>query len=406
MIFSKNETVFPSVIHQAIWNAARRIFPLEKSFPAIVDDEVRATCTDLHNLVMDGYEDIYYNPAVYGVDPMDAEVYLGGRPWSKAIILAINKEDQGALDYFKRTESRLHFFRFICNKIMSENTVMHSQGAYFSKDSYKKLLSLARKHHGYDKERFVRLMERLSFVITPDGDNFVVTNTKYPQMFKALKRLHKVDMKQAANKTRALSAACEYLDFRVLMPNYACSFEDALYSLDDANTKELIRLDAFLAALNIKRECKLNNVNWIFMKKKIVSFSGRKEHYDINKSGNENNLITIYIDKSWSFHWPNIRPNFGPEKNTENREAFESAVEGLPNADGMKAFCIKHFKRCRECGCLFAPPPRGHPKVMFDKIFYSCGGGTSFGVEHLTRDNFDFVTGLIKIRLGHFSEGR
>jgi len=34
---------------------------------------------------------------------------------------------------------------------------------------------------------------------------------------------------------------------------------------------------------------------------------------------------------------------------------------------------------------------------MFNKIFYSCGGSTIFGVAHLTNDNFDFVVDLIKI---------
>jgi len=92
-----------------------------------------------------------------------------------------------------------------------------------------------------------------------------------------------------------------------------------------------------------------------------------------------------------------MRPNFGPEKNKENREAFEHAVNQLLNAEAVKDFCIKQFRRCRECGCLHAPPPRGYPKVMFDKIFYSCGGSTIFGVEHLTPDNFNLVADLTKV---------
>ncbi|MCL2500672.1 MAG: hypothetical protein FWE90_10110 [Defluviitaleaceae bacterium] len=406
MIFSKNETVFPFIIHRAIWNAGRLLFPLDISLSKIDDKAVKAACVDLYNLILNGYEDVYYHPAVYGLDPIDTEGYLSGRTWSKAIILAINKEDKAALEFFKRTESRLYFFRFLCSKISSENNVLMDQSVCFSKDGYKKLLSLLKKHHNYDKEKFTQLMERLSFVITPDNDGCVITNTKYPNLFQALKLLKGVDLNQKANKTKALSEACHYLDFRVLAPDYKCTFEETLYSLDDANKEEIIRLDAFLAGFNLKRECKLNRVEWKSKDKTVVRYDGRKEHLDINKAGNANNLVTVCIDKTWSFHWPNIRPNFGPEKNTENREAFESAVNTLPNADGMKTFCIKHFKRCRECGCLYAPPPRGHPKVMFNKIFYSCGGGTSFGVEYLTRDNFDFIIDLIKIRLGHFSEGR
>ena len=117
------------------------------------------------------------------------------------------------------------------------------------------------------------------------------------------------------------------------------------------------------------------------------------------KTGYSKDKFTVFIKNSWSFHWPNIRPNFGSEKNTEHRESFEQAVERLPNADAMKDFCIKHFKRCRECGCLHAPPPRGHPKKMFGKVFYSCGSGTSFGVAHLTYDNFNLVADLTKVAI-------
>jgi hypothetical protein len=403
MLFSVNETAFPSVAHQSIWNAARLIFPLEKSLAVLEDKSVIAACADLHNMVMDGYADIFNHPMEYGIDPIDVEAYLRGRSWSKAIILAINKEDNGAIVYFKRIESRINFFRFICNRISSTCTISpllsHEEGVRFSKDEYKKLLSTVKTKTGYGKDKFIILMERLSFMVTPVGDDHVITNIKYPRLFEALRLLNGVDLKHKESKTRGLGEACRYLDFRVLKPGYVCSFEDALYSLDDANKKEIIRLDALLSSWGVTRVCKLNTVDWMYKQKIIAAYNGRKEHFDCNKAGNENRLITVFISKTWSFHWPNIRPNFGPEKNTEHRIAFEHAVERLPNADAMKDFCIKHFKRCRECGCLFAPPPRGHPKVMFDKIFYSCGGGTSFGVEHLTFEKFNFVADLIKISM-------
>jgi len=411
MIFSVNETVFPSVIHQAVWNAGRLIFPLEKSLSAIKDKSIKTACMDLYNLTIDGYKDIYNNPQFYGLDPKEAESFLSGRVWSKAIILALNKEDQRALDFYKRAESRLHFIRFICHKFSADNTnggiSLHDNHVRFSKEGYKKLLNDLKKYHGYDKEKFAHLLQRLFFVIILDNDDYVITNTKYPNLFKALKLLKSVDINKNAKQKNTLNAACRALDFRVLaaqLPaltsDYKCSFGDALYSLDDANKKEIIRLDELLASLNIKKTWHLNFAEWTFKGKRVARYEGTKVHFDINKSGNANNLITVFIDKTWSFYWPLIPPNFGGEKNTENRVAFESTVDKLPNADAMKAFCWKHLKRCRQCGCLFAPPPRGHPKKMFEKIFYTCGGGTTFGVEHLTPDNFDFIADLIKIRIG------
>ncbi|MCL2809261.1 MAG: hypothetical protein FWD24_04235 [Treponema sp.] len=403
MIFSVNETVFPSVIHQAIWNSARLIFPLEKSLSIIDDETIKTACADLYNLIIDGYKDIYNHPEIYGLDPKETDVYLSGRVWSKAIILALNKKDQPALDFFKCAESRLHFFRFILRKFSSDdiNEVISLENQYvrFSKDGYKKLLSQLKKNLNFDKEKFARLMQRLSFVIILDNDDIVITNTKYPNLFEALKLLKDVDLKQKASKKYSLNAACHVFDFRVLTPNYECTFEDALYSLDDANKKEVIRLDDLFISLNIKKTFHLNFIEWTFKGKRVARYEGTKVHFDINKSGNANNLITVYIEKTWSFHWPLIPPNFGGEKNTENRVIFEKAVNELPNADEMKTFCLKHVKRCRECGCLYAPPPRGHPKIMFGKIFYTCGGGTTFGVEHLTRDNFDFIADLVKIRI-------
>ena len=113
MIFSKNETVFPSVVHRAIWNAARLVFPLEKSIAVLEDEAVKAPCADLYNMTMDGYGDIFNHPMEYGIDFIDVEAHLQGRPWSKAIILAINKADKKAIAYFKRIEMRTGSFRFI-----------------------------------------------------------------------------------------------------------------------------------------------------------------------------------------------------------------------------------------------------------------------------------------------------
>ena len=53
MFFSINETAFPSVAHQAIWNAARLVFPLEKSLTYLEDEAVKIACTDLYNMTMD-----------------------------------------------------------------------------------------------------------------------------------------------------------------------------------------------------------------------------------------------------------------------------------------------------------------------------------------------------------------
>jgi len=376
---------------------------LDESLTSLGDEAVKTACMDLHNMHTDACEDIFNHPMEYGIDIIDIEAYLRGRSWDKAIILAINKEDKSAIAYYKRIESRLNFFRIICSRISGicaiSPLLSHEEGVRFSKDEYKKLLSEIKTKTGYDKDKYIELMERLSFVVTLMGDDHVITNIKYPHLFEALRLLKKVDLNQKASKTRALSEACFYFDFRVLIPGYVCSFEDALYALDDANKKEVTRLNALLSSLGVTQVCKLNRVDWIYKQKKVAAYDGRKEHFNCNKGGNEKMLIQIFISNSWSFNWPNIRPNFGPEKNTKNREAFESAVERLPNANAMKDFCMKNIRRCRECACLHAPPPRGHPKVMFGKIFYTCNACTIFGVEHLTLDNFNFVADLIKITI-------
>ena len=397
MTFSPNQTTFPTATHKAIWNAARQVFPLEKSLPALTNESIKLACTDLYNFTMAWYEDVYNHPHIYGLNPEENDKRLAGRRWGRVIIAAELKEDADTIEFFRNAKKPLNFVGFLCNNFKSGSDTSIS----FTKSEYKKLLAKAEKSTGYDEGEFVELMERLSFELTAEAENdeYVITNKKYPRMFAALKMLRTVETMQKSAHKNPKSKACQYFDFRVLAQDYECSFEDALFSLDDTSKAYVLRMDELLTSLGVKKKYMLNRVDWKFKGKKIAECRGDKNHLDIGRSPNANNLFTVFIE-SWSYHFPWWPPGIGGgEKKVENKLAFEEAVNNLPNAEEMRRFCTKHTKRCSECGCRHARPPRGHPKTMFGKTFFTCGGGTDIGVEYLTPDNFNLVAALIKIRL-------
>lgn len=357
MIFSVNQTEFPSVIHKAIWNEARRIFPLGQN----PDPD----CADLYNFTLGAYADMYNSPEIYGLDPDEAKNFLQHRRWQQAIILATIKEDKPAMRFFDRAARRVNFVRFLATCLETKTPRFQAQDT--------------------------SILKRLSFEITPAGDGAVLTNTKYPRMFSAIAKLNDVAKNQKTSHKNVYSAACQFLDFRVLLPDYTCSFEDALYSLDDENKRYIIRLDDFLSSMGIKKVCRLNTVEWV-KGKTIVTYNGMKRHFDITKQSRVNDLITVAFG-SWGNRWEG-------EHNQENRLKFEQIINSKPNANELQAFCKKSIKRCTECGCRqWGPPPHGTPKILFDKTVRTCSGSTHFGVENLNQENFDIIADLIKARI-------
>ena len=394
MDFTRSQ--FTSPVHEAIWNAERLVFPLEKSLSKIENETTKAACTDLYNCVLDGYEDISANPDVYGINLIDVELLLQGKQWGKAMILADLKEDKDKLKQFNKIGSHIGFTRSFLERLKNDNYItLYDKSAAISIDGYKKFFKQHyRSVYGFNEEKFLELIKRLSFEITLIGDRYELVNTKYPGIFKALRMMRDVARKEKSSYKNPIIKGYDFLDFRILSDNYECSLEDALYSLDEENKKEIIRLDEFLTSLGTRRKCRLNSVEWIYKSKRIVIYDGTKRHLDASYGGNAKDLIVVHFQETWRHGWG------APEYNPEHREMFEQIVNSLPNAYDIKRFCLVNLIKCSMCGCRqHGAPPYGHPKYLFGKTLYTCGGSARFGATHLQNGNFDIIVDLIKINI-------
>ena len=394
MNFDKNQTQFNSPIHSAIWNAERLIFPLNKSLEHIKDEKTKADCTDYYNCVMDGYADMYANPDVYGLHQDEAEDLLQGKNWGKAMVVADIDDDKAALKPFIKMGKRIEFIRRVCGMIKRDCHVF-AYSANISNESYNKNVKFFKNHCDYKEDKFLELMGRLHFEFIPVGSGYELTNYKYPGMFEAAVKMHeaciKRDQKISYHKNPYRQAE-DLLDFRLLGDNYECTLEDALYSIDDANKQEVQRLSETLLSLGFQEKCRLNGVDWTYRNKEAITFNGTKPHLNIDKEGNRKHLIRVHFER-WN--------NYGDGgMHLQNKRIMEEVFDTLPNADELKRFCIINLIRCRECGCKsWGPPPHGQCKILFGKLFRTCGGRTLIGIEHLNKDNFDVIIDLAKARI-------
>ena len=77
---------------------------------------------------------------------------------------------------------------------------------------------------------------------------------------------------------------------------------------------------------------------------------------------------------------------------------FEKAVDKLPNAYEIKAFCLKGINRCKKCGCHPVPPSRlGYWTEVFNKKVNLCGGRRCFETQVFDDKSLDIMKTLIKI---------
>ena len=386
MTFNINQTEFPSAIHQAIWNAGRLIFPLNKSLPLIQDENVKEACIDLHNCVLDVYAEMYSNSEQYGLDTKEAESLLSGKSWSRAVLTARVKKDKTKQKALERIRSRIDLFHFLYIRLIYENDILITdENAIMPKENYKRNIKTYKANCGFDETQVLEIIKRFGFEFDFRSDNFILVNKKHPNLFKAVLMLRNIIKVQKNKSKNSIAVACNYLDFRVLSEQkYDCTFEDALYSLDDENKKELFRLQKFILSLKLKQICRLNSVEWFHKGKMLAKYYGARHYLDVNQFGDANDLFTISYSK-WLY-------------NCQNH--FEQKVKERHNADQIEMFCLKNIKRCRVCGhsgCINSNSP-GVPISLFGKTVHTCCGNANFGVESITEENYNILQELIQIK--------
>ena len=330
MIFDKNQTGFPSPAHKTIWNTAIHIIPLEMTLPQEVRDKLPRylieSCEQLHKFFLHILRDLYENPDIY--EPFPHYQRLGIQCKFIMPFADFGLAGEAGEDYL--TINRSVFDKLFLKQIKSK-AYHKSREVTISVD-----------------ER-VALLERTGLKINYEGDNAILTNTLYPNMFYAMREMALATVREKGSGDNSFV----YCDFRKLCKDYKYDkFENALVFLNDEDTNIAKQLDAIAKKLKLIRsihsgQCPGYGVTYKYKKTTVM---------DINAmSGDLTMSIRFLYDA----------------KNTVPLYNLFDAVEN--DSEELKKFIYSRLLRCHRCyhGCS-GYADVGFPMQIYGKANRMC----------------------------------
>ena len=305
MTFDKNQKDFPSQVHEAIWQAGIKIIPLEISLPQEVRNELPVymaeSCVQLRKFFLHILSDLYDNPEIYEPFP---HRYLGIQckfimPFAE--FGQIGEAGEGYLSI-----NQLIFDKLFLKQI--KNKAYHADR--------KITISV---------EQRKEILERIGLKINYEGNNAVLTNALYPDMFYAMREMALAVIKEKSGGDNSFT----YCDFRKLCKNYKYDkFESALIFLNDEQRNFAVKLDEIAKKLKFTRSIK----------------SGHCPGYDINYKYNQATVMSLNCLNNNILLRINL---FYDENNTAPTDNFFGAIE--KDSDELKTFVYGRLNRCVKC---------------------------------------------------------
>jgi len=331
MIFDKNQKEFPSETHRAIWDAGIHIIPLEPSLPRELKEKLPPymveSCEQLHNYFIYLLSDIYENPAIY--EPF----HFDERRISIQYKFFIPFADFGLAG--EAGENCLTINRSVFDKL-------------FQKQIKSKTYHKGNKYD-MNAEKRMAILERTGLKIAYEGNNAVLTNTLFPNVFYAMRAMAQASAKEKGSGDNSFT----YCDFRQLCSDYKYDkFENALVFLNDEDKSIVRQLDIIARKLKMTRSIKSGhcpgyNVEYNYKKAKLL---------DLNcMSGSLTMSVRFTYDKN------NTAPIY---------HLFDEIEK---DSDELKKFVYQRLRRCRKCftGCpMYADA--GWPIRIYGKTNKMC----------------------------------
>lgn len=241
--FSKEQTQFPSSVHQIIYSTARQLTPLELSLGWTEDEELKASCKDYHAFMLALLSDMYENPEAYGLPVMLLENHLDG----KKLNGVKRKQPAKTEKILSQTHNCVNGYQLLLcmlgrEGIFEDNalTVSDETLAIIAKKTSTSTspIPLSTRLEGLARVGFIK-----------EGNRFV--STRYPQMLKALCAL--------ASSSEKLSSfgyfAFQNLEFRQLHSKYKPTYEDYAQPLINERRSLSDVIDAYARSLKAKSAC-------------------------------------------------------------------------------------------------------------------------------------------------------
>jgi len=372
--FDRNRTSFPTFAHRRIWANGLKLVPPEISLAGI-HGERREAFLDLYNWMADMYADMYENPEAYYIDCEGGDEALHGQTLDQARTSAkYNKQKQRMWklqELHERTKLPHMLLSRFLDDLRRDGAGFVMEPSVFEKPFMTKLEKYCR--YKISEDAFLTMLGRCGLSCVRDEAAVTFSNEKYPLMFDAFAEWQGRILPNRKWKTAYhCGAALNHLDCRIFQPGFKLTFENSQWYMSDEVIRWLAEIADLLSALGLQ---------W-----KGTRCTGLYCDY----KGEQ--LAWFGMDAYPTFRVLMFRPG-SPEM-----AAFEAEVNQLPNAEEIRAFCLKTLHRCRKCGCRPVPPSQlGCWCEVLGKKVNLCGAWYAFTTEDFDTKSLDTVKTLIEI---------
>lgn len=362
--FDRNQKDFPSFAHRSIWSNGLLLVPSDISLENIDEAGKKEIYRDLYRYKADMYTDMYQNPERYLIDTEGIERVLDNRSWLQAHMSARWNQYRDKLNKLEEIE-RTNLPEVICQQLLLYLKIIGNE-YFMSKEEFDKYFvkrSLKKCNYRINESDFLSILSRCDLSVTYANDRVYFSNSKYPLMFAAIAEWQKLLQPYRKGKDKyKYDSAFLHLDYRFFSPDHILTYENSKWYMDDAVIAYLDNITNILSHHG-KQLLKLDNTLSIAIGCRYKGKSIEFEHVHT---------------------YPTIRSKLFLTDSPAQKK-FEERINGLPNADEVRAFCTKWIMRCNRCPCrpVASASEIGRRKIVFGREMRLCG-------QYLTLATTDF----------------
>jgi len=329
MNFDKNKTDFSTDAHKWIWDTGIHVMPLETTLPQEVKDKLSQymikSCEQLQKFFLHILSDLYENPEVYEPFPFGR---LGIQ--SKYIMPFADFGSVGDAGEDSLSINRLVFEKMFLKQLKSKA---------YHKDRKNTISAEHRRN----------LLERTGLKIAYNGDNVILTNELYPNMFYAMCAMSQIALREKGSGDNSFT----YCDFRQLCKEYKYDkYENALIFLNETDKEIARKLDVIATKFQLSRSIK----------------SGHCPGYCVIYKYKQNEILTINSLNG------DLRILIRFHYNEKNSAPIYQLFDKVENdSEDLKKFIYRQLLRCCRCydGCT-GYANMGWPMQIFGKTNRMC----------------------------------
>lgn len=331
MNFNKNQKEFPTSAHYNAWCSGVLVLPIEITLPDYIRNNFGETltesCEQMQSFMLDLLWDMYdhadtENPCPKQISNILKDLVNIGELKGDDLIIPYLAWDK----YIKKAE----------------------RSKPFKED----------EKYGLTFTKRLANLERVGAIINKNNNHIAISNSKYPDMFYAMKKMAQVALKEKATGDNSFT----YCDFRKLCKSYKTDYYiNALSFLNDESLEIAEQMETLSKELHLTRVRSIGFYkefcfDYFYKKHHILrAFCGFSSYYGNNETTN----IKIHC----------FTPYQAKNPETINDSFFDLLEK---ESDEFKKYYLKTMKRCTRCNpnC----PTLGVPVCIFGKLNRVCNG--------------------------------